>query len=1199
MKKLLALLAVVLAVVSCQKEINGLAVDRNGEAEITVSVGLSEDVTRAAGKDSAKGGIYNVDMEAYDLRYILEVYDENGVLAKERMVNYTDAPETSFQLRLVPGRGYKFVAWADFVRKGTKADYHYNTSAGLTNITIQGTQSAMNESRDAYTEMTYISNFDSKSVINMTLTRPFAKLRIVTTDMKELYSDLTSATIQYTVPLYNSFNALTETASGEANDVTKTVNYGATTIYTNENPDESGKMTLYADYFFGAEEGKIHFTLDVKDATNFNIPTVTFNTDIPVQRNFLTTIYGPVLTDANNVTVTINPAFENGTEWKPEEDQYDVEVITGTKTETVTLTTGKYLFDDVTIKADGDAIKVNGNVVIDVMGVMNLESNGGIVVESGSLVINGVVETRGAEPARAGILKVETENGSAIGGSNITIQNLAGLTAIANGNHAFGIGAADATVVIKNTKIDYVAGGHVQPLWIYDTKYGKSEPEGGAAIGGANVTIENSEIVKAEGGSKAAAIGNRFHSNTNINIKGSTLGDILGGNASAAIGGSRYGSDSKHNISIEIENSTIANAVGGQAGAGIGSGYDTHCNQENYEATNNIVIKNSTIKAKGGKYAPGIGAGYHSAYLTGSIDAESTIDSEAGDDDWYKSSYTRAQDLGYGVMDPAREFSGANAEVTFTVADEVIPTPAISVCSADDYNKIIALDREYIYISLDEDIIVNGGTNPSFGSANTQKVVVEGNDNTLTYTDSYRTYLGMKNSNGKLVFNNLNLNRETTGKTHWHDNNMKFESDTEFNSVNFNKGICLDDAKTFVLNNCKITKSKVATYGLFITAGCDVTIDGLTIDHAEGVKGRGIKIVDEDVANKDALTTLVVKNSTFKTAQKAAILVGSKGGANITLSNNNISEVIADSSNEVWVDEDYASIVDKVNVVGGSMIIEGQKPVAIDDMEALKSELTNAGQAGAGYTVLEINADIDMTGQSWTPIKVDGYNGADIVTIDGKGHTITGLNASLFAGGFAGGSGIVIKNLTIENSHMVATNTQGYGAFVNCADSMDVITLINCHLKNSSIITPNDGTDDSRIGGLVGWTAGYGNQNDGPVDSYITIENCSVKNCTLKGAGSIGAICGHAGANAATFTTIKNCTITNNKLISTDNGSWRTGVVVGTANNGQCEISDITESGNTLEQKDKTAPTGEKRNYYGRFVPDGTGTLTIDGVAIN
>lgn len=267
-------------------------------------------------------------------------------------------------------------------------------------------------------------------------------------------------------------------------------------------------------------------------------------------------------------------------------------------------------------------------------------------------------------------------------------------------------------------------------------------------------------------------------------------------------------------------------------------------------------------------------------------------------------------------------------------------------------------------------------------------------------------------------------------------------------------------------------------------------------------------------------------------------------------------------------------------------------------LQELESALGDAGAAGAGYSTIYITADIDMTNSSWTPIKIDGYNGADIVTVEGNGHTIKGLTAGLFAGGFAGGSGIVIKNLTIEDSQIAANNDLGYGAFVGCADSMDEITLINCHLKNSSIITPNNGADESRIGGLIGWTAGYNNQNDGPVDSYIKVQGCSVTGCTLKGAGSIGGIVGHAGANAATFTTIENCTVSDNTFTSTDTGSWRVGVVVGTANNGQCVINNITSSNNVLEQTDKTAPTGQS-NLYGRFVPAGTGTLTIDGKTIN
>ncbi len=274
---------------------------------------------------------------------------------------------------------------------------------------------------------------------------------------------------------------------------------------------------------------------------------------------------------------------------------------------------------------------------------------------------------------------------------------------------------------------------------------------------------------------------------------------------------------------------------------------------------------------------------------------------------------------------------------------------------------------------------------------------------------------------------------------------------------------------------------------------------------------------------------------------------------------------------------------------------EDTKTYTVLTPTGLSEALSAAGAAGSGNSTIEISGDLNMEGVEWTPIKVDGYNGADIVTVEGNGATITNLSAPLFEGGFAGGSGIVIQNLTIADSKIVVTNTQGGGSFINCADSMDKITLINCHAKNVTLITPNDGADESRLGGLIGWTAGYNNQNDGPVDSYITVKNCSVKDCDIKCAGSVGGIIGHSGANAATFTTIENCTVTGNTLTSTDDGGWRVGVVVGTANNGQTTITGITESGNTVAQTGKTAPEGEKRNYFGRFVPAGTGSLTIDG----
>lgn len=530
------------------------------------------------------------------------------------------------------------------------------------------------------------------------------------------------------------------------------------------------------------------------------------------------------------------------------------------------------------------------------------------------------------------------------------------------------------------------------------------------------------------------------------------------------------------------------------------------------------------------------------------------------------------------------------------------------VTTTAELDEALKANKEVITVALGSDVSLTANdAYLKLGGVDTKEIIIDGNKidtksgsddyYTLNLSTNYWSRLNTVNPDAKIILRNLNLTSSQESGT-WDSYDVTFQCNVEMENVNVLKAVALDGVeKTAALKNVTISESH-DYYALWIAAaGQTVTLEDVTINS----EGRGIKIDDQYVGENTKLVTLNVDGLKVKSNKKAAIMVKTPKGAHITLKDVDITEVKADASNEVWIDEDASSYINMVTVTGGSMIVEGQETVTINSMETLKSELSAAGAAGAGYTVLEISSDIDMTGKAWTPIEVKGYEGADIVTIDGKGHTIKGLASSLFAGGFAGGSGIVIKNLTIENANMIATSTQGYGAFVNCADAMDVITLINCHLKNSTITTPNNGQAESRIGGLVGWTAGYNNQNDGPVDSYITIQNCSVTGCTFTGWGSIGGICGHAGANEATFTTIENCTITNNKFISTDDGGWRTGVVVGTANNGQCVINNITESGNTLTQKnadDIKNPEGAKRNYFGRFVPAGTGHLTIDGVAV-
>lgn len=511
--------------------------------------------------------------------------------------------------------------------------------------------------------------------------------------------------------------------------------------------------------------------------------------------------------------------------------------------------------------------------------------------------------------------------------------------------------------------------------------------------------------------------------------------------------------------------------------------------------------------------------------------------------------------------------------------------------SFDSVIEKIANDKpEYATITLKADAthVTNAGhgSDALYNAGVAKQVTINGNGHTLTFTGAGVGEFGVKD--GLLVLNDLNIvdNSVSYNEGAWELTYLEMAS-VKATNVNFKDEITLE-GEVAEFKDCTFLSNEENVYAAWISSG------SVAFEKCHFTGWRGLKM-HEDYGSE--IKKVVVNECVFENiTKKPGIAIGDlNADTEVVITNNEFIMCQAGDQGNYMYETDTDVTTFKFTEKNNDVI---SKTETIATATQLKDVLTSAGLAGAGSTVINITSDIDMTGIAWTPVKINGYNGADIVYVNGNNHKIKGLTAGLFAGGFAGGSGIIINDLTIENSTIVADNTQGYGAFVGCADSMDKIELNNCHLINSSIITPNDGANESRIGGLIGWTAGYNNQNDGPVDSYINVKNCSVVNCVLKGAGSIGAIVGHAGANAATFTTIENCTVKNCNLTSTDDGGWRVGVVVGTANNGQCVINNITESGNVLSQTGKTAPVGQS-NLYGRFVPAGTGTLVIDGVAIN
>ena len=363
-----ALMALVLGMASCQKDA-AYEVESRGEVDVQLAVAAPELIgaTRTDGDaqntlNSAYGAIDYLDGNAIDydrqnwntvdLRYSLEVYDKDDLTTpvKDRMVIIKDKYEpVKFELRLIPNREYQFVIFADFVPEGTadvEVDYNNQANLGLrhtigdnlTQITIkQGKDKLNDEIADSYfktfeyrpTNNTTNNINDTQDVI---LQRPYGKVRVVATDLADLNINVDPKSVEVTysnVLVPTTFNAVTGVVGTETSSRTFTFNYvdnirdnheghvytigyDALTATADNGAVRDSHLTLFTDYILASEnQHAISFEMTTYDESNKPIKTVDFNTDIPVQRNYLTTIIGNVLTAANEVTVKIDDNFAN------------------------------------------------------------------------------------------------------------------------------------------------------------------------------------------------------------------------------------------------------------------------------------------------------------------------------------------------------------------------------------------------------------------------------------------------------------------------------------------------------------------------------------------------------------------------------------------------------------------------------------------------------------------------------------------------------------------------------------------------------------------------------------------------------------------------------------------------------------------------------------------------------------------------
>lgn len=258
----------------------------------------------------------------------------------------------------------------------------------------------------------------------------------------------------------------------------------------------------------------------------------------------------------------------------------------------------------------------------------------------------------------------------------------------------------------------------------------------------------------------------------------------------------------------------------------------------------------------------------------------------------------------------------------------------VEVTNSEEFVKALSADEPQIIVELTKDVTVDvtAWQNKPVGGDSTKEIVIFGNGNTITFNQTNSDWNNIATSNGaKLVIRDANITNSGHNDGPWNRHDLNFACDVELYNVNSDKAIALKAGG--ILKDVTINDANTSdTYAIWIQPnGQTVELDGCTIDMLDCTDGRGISINDQyfkggDNAGKDASeqlpVTLMITDTVFKTEEKAAIVVKTRVGSTIVLDNVDISEVAADSTYPVWVDEDRAEQADLVTVTGGDKIIE-------------------------------------------------------------------------------------------------------------------------------------------------------------------------------------------------------------------------------------------------------------------------------------